>query len=89
MTIVLTVMMMIMMMMMMIKLSKAEKQSGVTRIKWAEGLILQLPKNHDGRNSWLLNFGISKEAEMLRNKRGIKLNFKTQSAIYKKNYDCI
>lgn len=26
-------------------------------IRWAEGLINQLPANHDGRNSWLLNFG--------------------------------
>ena len=72
-----------------IKLSKAEKQNGLTRVKWAEGLISQLPKTHDGRNSWLLNFGIGNEAEMLRAKRGIKFNFKTQSAIYKKNRDYI
>jgi hypothetical protein len=26
-------------------------------MKWAEGLIRQLPENHDGRNSWLLNHG--------------------------------
>ena len=67
-----------------IKLSKAEKQSGLTRVKWAEGLISQLPKTHDGRNSWLLNFGIGNEAKMLRAKRGIKFNLKTQAAIYKK-----
>lgn len=72
-----------------IKLSKAEKQNGLTRVAWAEGLISQLPKTHDGRNSWLLNFGISNEAEMLRAKRGITFNLKTQSAVYKKNRDYI
>lgn len=65
-----------------IKLSKAEKQ-GLTRVKWAEGLISQLPKTHDGRNSWLLNYGVGEEAEMLRAKRGILFNIKTASAIYK------
>lgn len=33
-----------------------------TALGWAEGLILQLPKTHDGRNSWLLNHGRKKEA---------------------------
>lgn len=28
-----------------------------TDVKWAEDLIRQLPADHDGRNSWLLNFG--------------------------------
>ncbi len=40
-----------------IKLTAAEIQSGLDRVKWAEGLIRQLPETHDGRNSWLLNFG--------------------------------
>lgn len=40
-----------------IHLSKAEIQSGLDRVKWAEALIRQLPDNHDGRNSWLLNYG--------------------------------
>lgn len=35
------------------------------RRRWAEGLILQLPVNHDGRNSWLLNHGYSPEAVLL------------------------
>lgn len=26
-------------------------------LRWAEGLIKQLPENHEGRNSWLLNHG--------------------------------
>jgi hypothetical protein len=33
--------------------------------KWAEGLILQLPEHHDGRNSWLLNYGQSDEAKVI------------------------
>ncbi len=43
-----------------IMLDKAEIQSGHDRVKWAEGLIRQLPVNHDGRNSWLLNYGSKK-----------------------------
>lgn len=39
-----------------IKLSAYEIQSGYDRVRWAEDLILQLSENHDGRNSWLLNY---------------------------------
>lgn len=44
----------------------AEIQSGRDRQSWAEGLILQMPCSHAGRNSWLLNYGISDEAKELR-----------------------
>lgn len=40
-----------------IELSPIEIHSGHDRIKWAEGLIKQLPTYHEGRNSWLLNYG--------------------------------
>lgn len=40
-----------------IKLTPAEIQSGLDRVRWAEGLIRQLPETHDGRNSWLMNYG--------------------------------
>lgn len=40
-----------------IHLTKAEIQSGMDRVRWAEGLIKQLPEDHEGRNSWLLNYG--------------------------------
>ncbi len=40
-----------------IYLTKAEIQSGLNRVRWAELLIKQLPENHEGRNSWLLNYG--------------------------------
>ena len=38
---------------------------------WAANLIRQLPETHDGRNSWLLNFGENGEDDEARNKRGI------------------
>lgn len=34
-----------------------EIQSGLDRVRYAEGLIRQLPNTHDGRNTWLLNYG--------------------------------
>lgn len=46
-----------------IKLSPAEIQSKHDRVKWAEGLIRQLPANHDGRNSWLMNYGSREPTE--------------------------
>lgn len=49
-----------------IQLTLAEIQSGLDRVKHAEGLIRQLPTNHDGRNTWLLNYGVSDEAESIR-----------------------
>ncbi len=39
----------------------AEQQSGYSRLEWAEDLIKQLPETHDGRNSWLLNYGSKPE----------------------------
>ena len=53
-------------------LTKAELQNNHDRQAWAEALILQLPKNHDGRNSWLLNYGRGEEAKVLRAKRGLR-----------------
>lgn len=40
-----------------IKFTKSEIQSCFDRVRWAEMLIRKLPDEHDGRNSWLLNFG--------------------------------
>lgn len=57
-----------------IKLTPAEIQSGHSRQAWAEGLVRQLPTNHDGRNSWLLNFGTSEEAERMREDRELWLD---------------
>lgn len=44
-----------------IALTPAELQSGYDRVKWAEGLVRQLPLDHEGRNSWLLNYGSKDE----------------------------
>lgn len=49
-----------------IQLTPAEIQSGHDRVRWAEGLILQLPANHDGRNSWLPNYGTGDESDAIR-----------------------
>lgn len=49
-----------------IKLSNHEVQSGLSRVGSAEGLIQQLPKDHDGRNTWLMNYGTRQEARELR-----------------------
>ena len=48
----------------------AEWQSGFDRQMFAEGLILQLPADHDGRNTWLLNYGEKDEAAAARTRRG-------------------
>ena len=42
-------------------LTKAELESGLSRVQWAEALIKQLPEEHEGRNSWLLNYGKAQE----------------------------
>lgn len=49
-----------------IPLTAEEIASGYDRVKWAEGLILLLSPEHEGRNSWLINYGVSEEAERLR-----------------------
>lgn len=49
-----------------LQLTVPEVQSKINRVLNAEGLIKQLPKDHDGRNTWLLNFGISDEAKTIR-----------------------
>lgn len=44
-----------------ITLTPAEIQSGHDRVQWAENLIRQLPGHHEGRNSWLKNYGAKPE----------------------------
>lgn len=61
-------------------MTNAEIQSGLDRVKWAEGLILQLPETHDGRNSWLLNYGKGSEAQDLRTRRQIRFDEITEAA---------
>lgn len=49
----------------------SEKQSGLDRVRFAELLILQLPKGHNGRDTWLLNFGVGEESIALRKEMGV------------------
>jgi len=57
----------------------AEIVSNTSRLKFAEGLIKQLPESHEGRNTWLLNYGISEEAITLRKEKGLLWDIETQS----------
>lgn len=63
-----------------IYLNAAEMQSGLDRVRYAENLILQLPCDHDGRNTWLMNYGVGVEAEALRINRGLSFDKVTSSA---------
>lgn len=62
-----------------INLNKAEIQSNFSRISFAERLILQLPLEHDGKNTWLLNYGLGEESINLRENRNLKFLEETQS----------
>lgn len=63
-----------------IRLSPAEIQSGHDRVKWAQGLIEQIPNNHNGRNSWLLNYGVREEYDAKRKERDLCMDPGTKSA---------
>ena len=62
------------------QLTAHEVQSGSDRVRYAEGLIRQLPDNHEGRNTWLLNYGVSDEAVEKRRLRGLAFRQATQAA---------
>jgi len=55
-----------------IVLNTAEVQSGLNRVKWAQSLIEQLPPGHDGRNSWLLNYGVGEACDAMRARRDLR-----------------
>jgi hypothetical protein len=59
--------------------TRPEIQSGMDRQKWAENLILQLPIEHNGRNSWLLNYGRGEFAQTLRKDRQLLFNEQSQA----------
>lgn len=60
-------------------LNNVEIRSGVSRIAHAEKLITQLPINHEGRNTWLLNYGIMEEAKNFRKNKNLEFDEQTQS----------
>lgn len=63
-----------------IRLNVAEIQSRFDRVQFAERLIQQLPASHEGRNTWLMNYGICQNAHQLRQMMGIEWDEATQSA---------
>jgi thymidylate synthase (FAD) len=64
-----------------IRLSGHETQSGLDRVRAAEGLIEQLPYNHDGRNTWLMTYGVKQEAVEKRHQCRLLMDPTTNSAI--------
>jgi hypothetical protein len=63
-----------------IVLTASELQSGHDRQSHAENLIRFLPRDHDGRNTWLLNYGRGEEAQEMRRARGVRFDPDTQAA---------
>jgi hypothetical protein len=63
-----------------IHLTGAEKQSGYDRMNFAEDLIRQLPDNHEGRNTWLLNYSKREDAVRMRIEKGVEWNVYYQAA---------
>ena len=63
-----------------IHLTGAEEQSGYDRLTFVEDLVRQLPENHEGRNSWILNYSNREDANKMRADRGIKWDAYHQAA---------
>lgn len=63
-----------------IHLSQSEIDSQFDRQRNAELVILQLPEHHDGRNTWLMNYGFGEEAINLRKKNKLIFDTRTRSA---------
>ena len=62
-----------------IRLTNIEAETNYTRVHWAEMLMEQLPDDHNGRNSWLINYGRGQEANRNRDENGFEWSSKTQS----------
>ena len=63
-----------------IKFNASEIQSGLSRVKFAELLIVQLPTQHEGRNSWLLSYGTDMQSDQMRKDAGLVWDDETWSA---------
>lgn len=63
-----------------ILLNKHEIESKFNRQQYAEGLIEQLPINHEGRNFWLLNYGRGPQGSELRKNKVVEWDTVTESA---------
>jgi hypothetical protein len=60
--------------------TKSAIQSVISRLHHAELLILQLPADHEGRNTWLVNYGVGVAAKHMRSDMGISWILETESA---------
>ena len=60
--------------------TKCEAQSGLDRDRHAELLIAQLPADHEGRGTWMLNYGTGDEAKKMRSDRGLSWVRETEAA---------
>jgi hypothetical protein len=75
-----------------IKLSRHEIQSNLNRVKAAEGLIEQLPDTHDGRNTWLMNYGVRDIAKAIRDndpKKYKEAGYKPRELIWDDETECL
>jgi hypothetical protein len=54
-------------------------------MKWAEGLILQLPQTHDGRNSWLMNHSKASQ-EVITDPKAV-VHLLTTNAVVRMQYE--
>lgn len=63
------------------RLTALEAQSGLARVYLAEQLIEQMPPDHDGRNSWLLNYGRREAGIAKRMAHKMTLDPVTQAAV--------
>lgn len=72
-----------------IKLTRHELHSNHTRQQWAENLINVLAKSDflvaEESRMWLENYGIGKDAQKLRSRRGIKFNEEYEAAEHLNN----
>lgn len=59
-----------------------ERPSRFDRVSWAEGLILQLPVSHEGRNSWLMNYGTSEVGRALREAHNMGWDLQRKCAVF-------
>lgn len=61
-------------------LPRPDEDNTRDRLTDAEMLIMQLPNDHDGRNTWLLNFGQGLEARALRAHFALQFDDRTKAA---------
>lgn len=54
-----------------INLTQGETGANLNRVRWAQALIEQLAPRHDGRDSWLLSYGVGEKYQHMRDARNL------------------